>query len=79
MAPVLFYQFILKPVTTPAYLILRGDLLVEYATVWVKKKVYSKVFSYSNFNGIALKGESILHFLVLRNQIFPNMQIINRI
>lgn len=31
MAPILFYQFILKLVTIHSYLIPKGDLLVEYA------------------------------------------------
>lgn len=43
MAPILFYQFILKPVTTHAYLIPKGDLLVEYAAFGEKKKFILKL------------------------------------
>jgi len=76
VGPIFFYQFILKPVTTHAYLIPKGNLLVEYAAFG--KHIYSTVFTNLNLTGIALKDESILHFLLVRNEVFPNMQVINK-
>lgn len=77
MAPVLSVYSKASDNTLPhIYLIPRRDLLVEYAARGGGGGgVYSEVFSNSSLTGIALKGESILHFLVSRNEVFPNMQI----